>query len=463
MMPSREINPVELSAVEAAEAVRSGGITSKELVQACLDRIAEVDDKVQAWAHLDPDHALEQARQADETRQAGKPLGPLHGVPVGVKDIFDTRDMPTEDGTVLHKGRMPDVDATVVARLREAGAVILGKTVTTELAVYAPGKTLNPHDPGRTPGGSSSGSAAAVAAHMVPLAIGSQTNGSTIRPASYCGVYGFKPSHGLISRHHVLQLSRYLDQIGVFARTIEDTALIAEALIAYDEHDPDTRPRARPDLTRAVTEEPPVTPHLGFVKTPVWDQADEDTKEAFPELAERVSETVKDISDDKAEALAGDVIKEAELPELFNEAHGWLQTIMEADLASSFAHEYETGRDKLSAVLREMIERGRKVLAVDYNQAVDGIEVLNGLLNPIFEQFDAILTPAATGEAPVGLDSTGSPTFCTIWTLCGMPAISVPILQGSSGMPIGVQVVGAKGDDARLLRTARWLVDIAGK
>ncbi len=211
------------------------------------------------------------------------------------------------------------------------------------------------------------------------------------------------------------------------------------------------------------TEEPPVTPHLGFVKTPVWDQADEDTKEAFPELAERVSETVKDISDDKVEAFAGDVIKEAELPELFNEAHGWLQTIMEADLASSFAHEYETGRDKLSAVLREMIERGRKVLAVDYNQAVDGIEVLNSLLNPIFEQFDAILTPAATGEAPVGLDSTGSPTFCTIWTLCGMPAISVPILQGSSGMPIGVQVVGAKGDDARLLRTARWLVDIAGK
>lgn len=443
----REMTLAELSAVSAAEAIRAGEITSEELVQACLERIAEVEETVLAWAHLDPDHALQQARAADEAHRAGMAQGPLHGVPVGVKDIFDTKDMPTEDGTVLHAGRTPARDATAVALLRQAGAVIMGKTVTTELAVYAPGKTRNPHDSERTPGGSSSGSAAAVASFMVPLAIGTQTNGSTIRPASYCGVYGFKPSHGLISRHFVLQQSRLLDQVGVFARTLEDAALIAEQLIAFDDHDPDTRPRARPKFIDTMAEEPPVTPHLAFVKSPVWDQADEDTKAAFAELVEHLGENVG----------------EAELPEAFREALGWHRTIMEADLARSFEREYETGKDKLSAVLREMIERGRRVLAVEYNRAVDSIPALNAMLDRIFERFDAILTPATTGEAPVGLDSTGSPVFCTIWTLCGMPAITLPVLQGANGMPMGAQLVAAKGDDARLLRTARWLASIAEK
>jgi Asp-tRNA(Asn)/Glu-tRNA(Gln) amidotransferase A subunit family amidase len=203
---------VHITASQAAEAIRAGKMTSEELVGACLDHIAAIEDRIGAWAHLDPDLALQQARDADLARQEGRALGPLHGVPVGVKDIFETTDMPTEDGTVLHAGRHPGQDATAVALLREAGAVIMGKTVTNELAVYAPGKTRNPHDPERTPGGSSSGSAAAVAACMVPLAVGTQTNGSIIRPASYCGVVGYKPTHGLISRHGVLQQSRLLDQ-----------------------------------------------------------------------------------------------------------------------------------------------------------------------------------------------------------------------------------------------------------
>ena len=434
---------VQMSARQAAEAIQAGEFSSQELVRACLDQIAALEDRVGAWAHLDPDHALKQAKDLDLARREGKGVGPLHGIPVGVKDIFDTLDMPTEDGTVLHAGRYPAADATAVALLREAGAVIMGKTVTTELAVYTPGKTRNPHDPERTPGGSSSGSAAAVAAFMVPLAIGTQTNGSVIRPASYCGVCGYKPSHGLISRHGVLQQSRPLDQVGVFARNVEDAALIAEQLMAFDDRDPDLRPRARFKLTETASTEPPFPPRFAFVKSPVWNQADEDTKAAFAELAEHLGERVG----------------ETELPAFFNEAVAWHRTIMEADLARSFEKEYARGKDRLSSTLREMIERGQKVLAMDYNRAVDRIPILNSMLDEVFEWHDAILTPAGTGEPPVGLESTGSPIFCTLWTLCGMPAISLPILQGAHGMPMGVQLVGPKFDDAKLLRNARWLVN----
>jgi len=436
-----------VSATEAAAAMRAGEITSEELVRACLDHIAAIEEQIGAWAYLDPDYALKHACEADRIQQDGQTLGPLHGIPVGVKDIFDTRDMPTEDGTVLHAGRQPAEDATAVALLREAGAIILGKTVTTELAVYAPGKTCNPHDPECTPGGSSSGSAAAVAAGMLPLAIGTQTNGSVIRPASYCGVYGYKPSYGRISRHRVLQQSRPLDQVGVFARTIEDAALIAEQIMAFDDRDPDTQMRARPKLVETVAAEPPFNPRLAFVKTPVWDQAETDTKEAVSELV----------------AHLGENVGEVDLSDLFNGAVEQHRTIMEADLARSFEQEYASGKDKLSSILREMIERGQKVLAVDYNRAVSRIPEFNRALDKVFDWHDAILTPATTGEAPVGLESTGSPIFCTIWTLCGMPAITLPILQGSHGLPVGVQLVGSKGDDARLLRTARWLVsNLAG-
>ena len=411
-------------------------------MQACLDHIATLEDSVGAWVYLDPEYALQQARDADLHRRSGMSVGPLHGVPVGVKDIFDTRDMPTEDGTVLHAGRTPAYDATAVALLREAGAVIMGKTVTTELAVYAPGKTRNPHDPARTPGGSSSGSAAAVAAHMVPLAIGTQTNGSVIRPASYCGVFGYKPSHGLVSRYRVLQQSRALDQVGVFGRTVGDVALLAEQLMAFDDRDPDMRPRSRPNIIGTATEAPLVPPRLAFVKTPAWDQADEDVQDAFAELTE----------------FLGSEVEELDLSDLLKNAVSWHRTIMEADLAKSFRREYERGKQSLSAALRQMIESGQQCLAMDYNYALEQIPALNGALDEILLEYDAIITPATTGEAPTGLESTGSPVFCTPWSLCGVPSISVPILQGSNGMPIGVQMTAAKHDDARLLRTANWLV-----
>jgi len=431
-----------LSAVEAVAGIQAGEFTSEDLVRACLERCDAVEETVQAWATLDPDYALDQARQADEAHRAGVDLGPLHGVPVGLKDIIDTKDLPTENGTVLHAGRRPTEDATVAALLRQAGAVIMGKTVTTELATYHPGKTRNPHDPERTPGGSSSGSTAAVAAGMTPLSVGSQTNGSVIRPAAYCGVYGFKPTHGAISRHGVLSQSRILDHMGVFARCAEDLALLAEPLMAYDANDPDMRPQGGRNIVAVAAQEPPAIPSLAFVKTPVWDQASEDTQAALEGLAD----------------LLGDTCDVFDLPSPFENAVRWHRTIMCADIAKSYHSLYESGGDKLSDNLRALIEEGRKTTAVDYNRAVEWREVLNTGLDEIFHDYDAILAPAATGEAPLGLESTGSPVFSTLWTYCGAPAVTLPILRGAAGLPMGAQLISGRGDDGRLLRTARWLV-----
>ncbi len=457
----------ELSASEAARQLDVGEITSEDLVTACLARIEAVEGEVRAWAHLDPEYALEQARIRDAARQMGQPTGPLHGIPVGVKDIFDTADLPTENGTPLDAGRRPEEDSTVVALLREAGAVIMGKTVTTELAAYHPGKTRNPHNVEHTPGGSSSGSAAAVAAGMVPLAVGTQTNGSMIRPGAYCGVVGFKPTLGLISRHGVLAQSHHLDTVGVYARSVEDAAMIADVLSTHDGRDPDMRPRARPRLLETARSAPPLDPVFAFVKTPVWDQAEDETKEAFEKFAGFLSTAGPEEVTEEEDAfdtpeLGPDEIKgcaEIALPSPFDPAIALHRTIMLGDFAKSFAGYYQRGKSELSDTLREMIEEGQTVLAMDYNAAVDWIGVLNAGLEEIFEHCDAILTPATTGTAPKGLDSTGSPVFCTLWTLCGTPAITLPLLRSADGLPLGVQLVGRRGEDARLLRTARWLVE----
>src|SRR5947199_1068864 len=284
-----------LAASDAARLIRDGVVGSAELVQACLARVRETDAQVQAWAFLDPDHALAQARAADELRLSGQPVGPLHGVPVGIKDIIDTADMPTENWSVLCAGRTPSRDASVVAMLRAAGAVIMGKTVTTEFAVRAPGKTRNPPNPAETPGGSSSGSAAAVATGMVPVALGSQTGGSTIRPASYCGVYGLKPTHGLIPRHGMFRLSRTLDHVGLFARTIEDIALLLEELAAHDERDPDSRPRARMPYRAVAAGAPPLAPMFAFVKSSLRDRVGADAREAFAELVADLGDRVEEV------------------------------------------------------------------------------------------------------------------------------------------------------------------------
>jgi Asp-tRNA(Asn)/Glu-tRNA(Gln) amidotransferase A subunit family amidase len=276
----------------------------------------------------------------------------------------------------------------------------------------------------------------------VPLALGSQTNGSVIRPAAFCGVYGFKPTHGLIPRTGILKLSRTLDHVGLFARTLEDIALLAEELAGWDAGDPDTHPRARVPFRDIAAEEPPIEPRIAFVKTPVWDRAAEETKQAFAEIV----------------GALGERVGEVELFASAAEAWDWHRTIMDTEMACNLENEWERGRDQLSDKLRTLIERGREVRAVDYQRAVSRIPQLRDSFEELFTQeYDAILTPAAPGPAPEGLGATGDPSFCSLWTLCGLPAISLPLLQASNGLPIGVQLIGRHNFDARLLRTARWL------
>jgi Asp-tRNA(Asn)/Glu-tRNA(Gln) amidotransferase A subunit family amidase len=430
-----------LTAAEAARRIRDGETTSEELVRACLDVVAARDDEIGAWAFLDPDFALAQARVADDIRRQGRDVGPLHGVPVGIKDILETQDMPTENGSVIFAGRQTGRDAAAVTLLRDAGAVIMGKTVTTEMAVYHPGKTRNPHRPTHTPGGSSSGSAAAVAANMVPLSLGTQTNGSVIRPASFCGVYGLKPTHGLISRRNALTQSPPLDNIGMFARCIEDLALAADVLSVHDDGDAGMWPRSRGSHLKVAMSEPPLPPVLGFVKTPVWDQAAAETQEAFAELASELGANCEEVT----------------LPAPFDSIVESHAHIMLADIAKNFGPLDERFPGKLSERLLGMIEEGRRVSAIEYNRAREQQDQLYRLLEGYFDRYGALLTPSSAGTAPEGLGATGSPVFCTLWTFLGTPAVSLPLLE-VDGLPLGVQLVGLRRDDARLLRTARWLV-----
>jgi Asp-tRNA(Asn)/Glu-tRNA(Gln) amidotransferase A subunit family amidase len=441
-MDAPATHPDRLTAADAAQRIEKGEITSQKLVQACLDRIAEREETVQAWQHLDADYALEQASKADEWRAAGRTTGPLHGVPVGIKDIVDTKDMPTENGTPIHADRRPRQDAALVAALRDAGAVILGKTVTTELAVMTPNKTRNPVNPAHTPGGSSSGSAAAVADYMVPLAIGTQTGGSVIRPAAYCGIFGFKPTFGLISRRGVLNQSPALDTVGTMGRTVEDLALMADCLTAFDPSDRDMWPRSRPRLRETAVSEVPVEPALAFLKTPAWEHGEPVMQEAFAELKETLSERCDEVP----------------LPEVFNKVLEWHRFLQNGDIAKNYGPLLDQYPDQISAGLKERIEDGRSVSAVDYNTAREFRDILNAGLDEIFERYDAVITPATTGPAPQGLETTGSPVFNAMWTYLGVPAVTLPLLD-VEGLPLGVQLVGPRQDDGRLLRTASWLVN----
>jgi Asp-tRNA(Asn)/Glu-tRNA(Gln) amidotransferase A subunit family amidase len=432
---------IALTASDAAARIASGALTSEALVAAALARIAELEPRLQAWAFLDRDRALAQATAADQRRREGKGVGALHGVPIGIKDIIDTADMPTENGSPLHKGRQPRTDAASVAALRAAGAVILGKTVTTELATLTPSLTRNPRNPEHTPGGSSSGSAAAVAAGMVPVALGTQTGGSVIRPAAFCGVYGFKPSFGLIPRPGVLTQAPSLDTVGVFGRSLEDVALVADAIQGYDERDPASIAASRPNLLALAKEDFPLPPMFALVKTHAWDEADAVTREAFGELVEHLGDRVEEISIDfttERGIAAAKIVQNVEL-----------------------AHHYGPLLDKapelISTRLAEQIEEGRRVRGVDYVAALDARRELYATVEDLIMQRGQILTPAALGPAPRGLESTGNPVFCAFWTYLGVPAVTLPLLQAEE-LPIGVQLISARRDDGRLLRSARWLV-----
>lgn len=433
-----------LGAVELRDRIAAGELRAVELAEACLAAIERLEPAIGAWAWLDRDHALRQARALDEHRASGRPIGPLHGLPVGLKDIVDTAGIPTENGTAVDAGRVPVDDAFVVRRLRQAGALVMGKTVTTELAFRSPGRTRNPHDPARTPGGSSSGSAAAVAARMVPLAVGTQTVGSVIRPASFCGIVGFKPSFGLIPRTGILAQAPSLDTVGVFAGDVEGAALLADALAGHDPADAATVPSPAPRLHAIAATKPPVRPALAFVAQPAWQAADRDVRDGFDELR----------------ALLGDACDEVELPGPFDEAVKACSVVQLAELSRSYHRYHRIGDERLSFALKTGIDDGRAILAHDYLAALDWRAPLGAALDGVFERYDAIVTPAALGPAPAGLDSTGNPVFNALWTFCGTPAIALPLLQSGGGLPIGVQLVGRRGDDGRLLRTARWLAGL---
>lgn len=435
---------IALTAVQAAADIARGAISAEDYTAACLDRIDAVEGEVEAFVHLDPEHALAQARALDRHKADGGRIGPLHGIPVAIKDIFDTADFPTECGSPVLAGRRPNADATVVARLREAGAVIIGKTVTAEFAYFHPGKTRNPRDLERTPGGSSSGSAAAVAAGMVPLSIGSQTNGSMIRPAAFCGVFGVKPSHGLVSRAGALTLSRTLDHVGAFARSIEDLALILDCLVGQDAADPDTRLYAAPAFRASAAEPPPLPPSFALLRTPMWDKADADARNALEDLARELN------------------AREVELPDDYRSAWPALRAIMAAEMAHNLGALVDRGGE-VSAQFRDLIAEGRKVTAGEYLAAVRDARHHAKAMMGIFEQFaDAIITLPARGVAPQGIGATGDPVFCTLWTLIGFPALNLPLLENAEGLPIGVQLVGAPGRDERLLRTARAMIGQLG-
>lgn len=444
MSRPRITDPTLLTASGAAEVIRNGELSSEELVRACLDRIAAREDKVQAWEHLDPDLALAQAREADAELRSGEASGALHGVPVGIKDIFDTCDLPTENGSPIFAGRRPETDAACVAALRSAGAVIMGKTVTTELALLTPARTRNPHNLAHTPGGSSAGSAAAVAAGMVPAALGSQTAGSIIRPASFCGVYGFKPTLGLIPRGGVLMQSHTLDTVGMYGRCVEDLALLTDCMAAFEADDATSFRRSRPGLLATTRARPPLPPRLAFVKTPAWAEADPAMREAFAAFAGKLGARVVEIDI----PVLADVIE-------------WQRIVQLAENAHYYGPLLAQSPELISPGLTQRLETGLAIDAQEYLRAITGREPSYRTVATALKGFSAILTPAALGPAPEGLGATGSPIMNGLWTYLGMPTVSLPLLE-ASGLPVGAQLVGLRHDDARLLRTANWLVGEVG-
>ncbi|HUS54400.1 MAG TPA: amidase [Thermohalobaculum sp.] len=430
-----------LPAVEAARKIREGSLTSVALVKACLAKIADTDGQLKAWVHLDPEHALAQAAELDAIRRAGRPVGPLHGVPVGLKDIIDTRDFPTERGTPIFAGRRPDMDAALVERLREAGAVILGKTATTELAFVHAAETRNPHAPDHSPGGSSSGSAAAVAAYHVPLAIGTQTNGSVVRPASFCGVYGFKPTRGVISRRGLLQTSVSLDQVGVFGRTLEDVALLADVIGGYDALDTWSYARPRPKMLEGSRADVPVEPNLVWLDLPYHDRLTDDARAGMEEVIVALGARVERLP------VSPNLIGLVDVQ----------RVIHEYEICHHLESVFTGHWDVVSATLQPIIERGRTISEAQYQEALEVMATGVSFFAEFFLDFDAILAPSAAGEAPKFGTGTGDPVFCTIWTLCGLPSLNLPLLVGENGLPVGVQLVGAAERDDRLLRTANWM------
>ena len=432
-----------LSAYELSLKLKSGEISSIDLCKSYIDRIKKFEKDVKAWQFFDEKLLLEKAAEADDYRKSGKPLGPLHGMPIAIKDIIGTYDMPTECGTVFRKKKSSSQDSEIVNLIKNAGAIVMGKTVTCELAYIHPSKTRNPHDYSRTPGGSSSGSAAVVASYMSHLSIGSQTGGSVIRPASYCGVVGYKPSYGLISRSGVLKVSDKLDTIGVFGRSVKDVALLTKSLIRKDLYDASTIYFSSDRMLDVCEEKLEFDPKFIFYKTKNWKNINKKSQEAFEFLIKSFKKNIE-IYDE---------------PSYFKEIPKYHQIIHEVDMANNFQVYYDKDKSKLSKEMNDAISRGLKYSAKDYSDAIDFMKQSYESYKEVFEDYYGILTPSSNGVADKGLGSTGSADFQKIWTYLGLPAISLPLLTGENDLPLGLQLVGNKFDDLRFLGTAKWLED----
>jgi Asp-tRNA(Asn)/Glu-tRNA(Gln) amidotransferase A subunit family amidase len=412
-----------LTASEAAARLDAGDLSAEAVVRDCLDRAA-ARSAVKAWVWLDPELALAQAGAVD---RAGRP-GVLKGVPVGVKDVIDTYNMPTQHGSPIYAGNRPFADAACVALTRAAGGVILGKTVTTELANRHPRETVHPLNPAHTPGGSSSGSAAAVADFQVPVGFGTQTGGSTIRPAAFCGVIGYKPSFGEFSRVGIKMQCHNLDTLGIICRSLDDISLMRAAL--------QVQPRRPVDRASSA-------PRIGFCRTPAWDHADADTQALLERTASRL-------------AAAGASVKDvAPAPvDILEHQH----RVFAFEAARNYAYEYEMHGDKMSAALRDgLLKPGRELPLSAYVEAIETAERFRASLDDVFGEFDVLLAPSAVGEAPEGLGSTGDARFNAIWTLAWTPCVTLPAGAGKKGLPLGIQLVGARFSDEALLDAAAWV------
>ena len=424
-MPMKNSRLNELDAWRAAELLATRELSAVDLVRACLARVAGREGAVHAFAAIDPDAALGQARALD----AGPVRGPLHGLPLGVKDLFDTADLPATYGSALYAGNRPLADAAAVALCREAGALVLGKTVTTEFAYFQPGPTRNPHNLAHTPGGSSSGSAAAVADHMLPLALGTQTAGSIVRPASYCGVVGYKPSHGRVPRAGVKSLSETLDTVGGFGRSVRDVALLGAVLTG--------------DMRLAKVLDAPA-PRIGMCRTPEWSQAGPDTQRAFAEATSALSPHAASLVD-------------MELPDELAGLVALQKAVMAFEMSRALSHERLQHRSRLSGRLLTLLDEGVAIPGAEHAANLARTAALQRRSDALFDRIDVLIAPSATGEAPVGIDATGDPLFCRGWTLLGLPCVHLPFTTGQHGLPVGLQVVGRSGDDHRLLAAALWV------
>lgn len=417
-----------LSATEAARLLARRELSAEQLLRACFARIEQREDAVRAWVTVDKDQAMARARELDR----GATQGVLHGLPIGVKDIFATSDLPTSYGSSIYHNYQPAMDAAAVALCREAGAVVAGKTVTTEFASYQPGPTRNPHNQAYTPGGSSSGSAAAVADHMVPFALGTQTAGSIIRPAAYCGVVGYKPTFGRIQRAGLKTIVDSFDTIGGFARSIDDAALFASVLMqdsSLRELDYDTKPR------------------IGMYRTMQWRHTEQATRDAYAHAASQLSR-------------AGARVEEVELPtELcaLVQAHA---DIMSVEMAQSLTYERTRHYGQLSAPLQALIEAGLQISAQEHQTNLARFASGRLRAQEWFERYDVLLAPSASGEAPFFDQGTGDPLFCRVWTAFGAPCVHLPFYTGPQDLPVGLQVVGHRHDDRRALAIARWMMQV---